>query len=236
MNIQRLSIASIALLLLTGCCGLLQPEPQTVLQTVVHTQQVPVTQIVEVPVTQIVEVEVEVTRPVEVTREVTRQVEITRIVRLTVERLVTATPEPTPIPEPTATRIAATAVPAVPTAQLLASMRTARQDMERFGGLIDVALRDGYIDCQEVVDLYAKIAASPTYDVSRGSDAVRNAYNSYRTAIDVFVSGARDLNQNCRDFLASGGGGGIPFQQWGVARQQVNQALSILIPAIESIQ
>lgn len=98
-----------------------------------------------------------------------------------------------------------------------------------------MAVRTGTISAQAVVDLYDLTVAAPTYDVSGSSDRVQNAYHNYRTAVEVFAAGARDMTQNCRDYLA-GGSGGIPFQQWGVARQRVNDALEVLNPAIENLQ
>jgi hypothetical protein len=226
----------VVLLVAAGCTSP-PPTPETVIETVVHTREVPVTRVVQVTN------QIEVTRLVEVTREVevTRLLEVTRLVEMTVERVVTATPEPTPTPLPPTevppTPIPVPTVPSVPVAALLDSMQTAREDMRNFAGLIDVALREGYISCQQVVDLYAKIVNAPTYDVSAGSPVVQNAYGAYRAAIDIFATGARDMNQNCSDFLASGGSGtGIPFQQWGMARDQVDEALKILDPAIESLQ
>jgi hypothetical protein len=118
---------------------------------------------------------------------------------------------------------------------LLQAMRSAKTDMERLGGLIDGALSSGSIDCQDVVNTYDRVANAPTFNVAGSGAAVQNAYNNYRAAISTFANGARDMAQNCRDFLASGGGGSIPFQQWGLARQRINDALTILNPAIESI-
>ena len=65
---------------------------------------------------------------------------------------------------------------------------------------------------------------------------MQNAYNGYWSAVQIFVSGARDMAQNCRDHIANPSGGSIPFQQWGVARQNVNDALAVLIPAIDSLE
>ncbi|MEW5985585.1 MAG: hypothetical protein AB1791_03030 [Chloroflexota bacterium] len=148
-------------------------------------------------------------------------------------------PTETPVPTNTATRQAAappTATRADVGSTLLAAMKDTRGDIESFGGLIDVALREGFVDCQEVVDFYDGVAASPTFDVSGSSGLVQGAYGSYRAAIDIFTTGARDMTQNCRDFLANPSGGTIPFQQWGLARLKVNDALNVLIPAIDSLE
>jgi hypothetical protein len=87
--VSRLGLALCVSLLISSLVACGPSEPETVVETVVHTRVAEV----EVPVT----VEVEVTRVVEVTREVkvdiTREVEVTRLV----ERIVTATPTPTPV-------------------------------------------------------------------------------------------------------------------------------------------
>lgn len=233
LRIQMTLIAFLIVGFLVGCSG----EPEIVVE------QIEITRVVteEVPVTVIVEntVEVDVTRLVEIEKEVEIEIEVTRLV----ERVVTATPSPTreptatPVPSPTLTPSPQPTAPPSPdiTAALLESMNSLRRNLEVFGGLIDVALNTGTIKAQEVVDLYDLTVAAPTYDVTWSSDSVQNAYNSYRTAVDIFAAGARDMAQNCRDFLA-GGGGTIPFQQWGVARQRVNDALDVLIPAIEILE
>ena len=61
-----------------------------------------------------------------------------------------------------------------------------------------------------------------------GSDTVVAASDQYRQAVAMFATGARDMAQNCRDFLASAEPGTIPFQQWGVARLRVNEAVAVL--------
>lgn len=151
----------------------------------------------------------------------------------------TAAPTDTPVPTNTATRQAAaqpTATRADASAALLAAMKDSRADIESFGGLIDTALREGFVDCLVVVNTYDAVAGAPTFDVSGSSSLIQGAYGSYRAAIDIFTTGARDMTQNCRDFLADPSGGTIPFQQWGLARQKVNDALNVLIPAIDSLE
>ncbi len=44
----------------------------------------------------------------------------------------------------------------------------------------------------------------------------------------MFMTGARDMTQNCRNFPASREPGTIPFQQWGVVRVRVNEAVGVL--------
>ena len=208
------------------------PVIETIEETVVV--EMPVT--VEVPVTQ------EVIQEVEVTREVIVEVEVTRIV----EQIVTATPEPatatttlsptnTPAPQVATSQPTSPPVASV-TEQLLTAMVTARDRMLSFGGMIDRAIGQGFIDCQEVVNVYDAVAAAPTFDVAGTSQTTQFGYGAYRQAIELFTNDTWDMTQNCRDFLANPGGGGIPFQQWGAARQAVNQAADILSPAINSME
>jgi hypothetical protein len=108
--------------------------------------------------------------------------------------------------------------------------------MEQFGGLIDVALGTGNITCQDVVDQYDAIAALPALNVAGGSDTVIAAADQYRQAVGMFADGTRDMAQNCRDFLVSREPGTIPFQQWGVARVRVNEAVAVLNAAARMLQ
>ncbi len=236
----RFALLSLLLTSLLACSSSEQDIGTPIHQTV--SAQTPVvltveqTVISEVPVT--VEVTRQVTREVEVIVETTVEVEITRLV----ERVVTATPtptsEPTDTPVPTDTPIpqapVPTALPDIATA-LLQTMIETRINMESFGGLIDVALTVGVIDCQVLVDTYDSIANTPTFDVSGQNDVMQYAYNGYRTSVQIFADGARDMTQNCREFLANPSRGGIPRQQWGPARQNVNNALDMLHPAIQSL-
>lgn len=135
----------------------------------------------------------------------------------------TSTSAPPPPPPPTTDQ----------TAQLLDSMKSVQSDLQRMGGMIDNAVRTGSVNCRDVVSTYDRIAGAPTYSGLSG-EAV-SAYSSYRSAITTFTNGARDMRQNCADFLA-GGSGSIPFSQWGRARQAVNQALDTLNPAIDRLE
>jgi hypothetical protein len=117
---------------------------------------------------------------------------------------------------------------------LLASMKSVQTDLQRMGGMIDNAVNTGSVNCRDVVNTYDRVANAPTYSGLTG-EAV-SAHGSYRSAISTFTNGARDMRQNCADFLASGGGGSIPFSQWGRARQAVNQALNTLNPAIDNFE
>jgi len=162
----------------------------------------------------------------------------------------TSTPEPTPTSTPTPTQtptetptptLTPTLTPtAVPTpniiAALLQAMRNTRRQIEEYGGLIDIATETRLIPCQQTVDLYDAIVNAPVFSVPAKDEVTQYAYNCYRQAIDIFAGGARDMTENCRAWLADPQPGVIPFQQWGLARQKVNDALSILIPAVERLE
>ncbi len=224
-----------ALLLLAACAS----EPVEVTREVIIEKEIEVTRVVEVTN------EVEVIEEVEVTRivEVEKEVEVTRIVEVEVE--VTAVPTETPVPTPTNTPAPQpanaepqpTSAPAVSLQdELLASMLQTRGNIDRYGGLIDGALRSGYIDCQDIVDTYDAIVNAPTYDVTNANDLVKNAYPAYRRAVEVYTAASRDMSENCRSWLADPSqGGGIDRQQWGLARAEVGTAVSIIQPAILSL-
>jgi serine protease Do len=140
-------------------------------------------------------------------------------------------------PTPTAAGPAPTATAAGSiTASLRQAMLNVKTDLERAGGQIDQAVGSGTINCTDVVNTYDRIVRAPTFNTSGSSATVRNAYDSYRAAVGIFSNGAKDMAQNCRDFLANPAGGSIPFQQWGNARQSVNNALDRLNPAIQSLR
>ena len=116
-------------------------------------------------------------------------------------------------------------------------MRDARSQIEGFGGSIDAAVGGGDLDCQLLVDLYDAAVDTLTLDVAGSSEAAQYAYNSYQQAVDIFSYGAHDLAENCRGWLADPDVEIIVTQQqWGFARQQINEALEILIPALEYLE
>lgn len=202
--------------------------------------EVEVTRLVEV--TREVEQEIEVTRQVEVPVEITLEVEVTRIVEVEVE--VTAVPTETPLPTPTNTPLPPSTTQdnsPPPTeaasieATLLATMIQARTSMQDLGGMIDAALRSGGISCQAIVDTYDSVVLAPTFDVTNENPTVQNAYAAYRAAIGVFGNGARDMAENCRTAIVENSGTTIGAQQWGLARQEVNFAVDIIHPAIQSL-
>lgn len=199
---------------------------------------------------------VEVPQTVEVTREVTRQV--TRVVQqvvtqeVEVTRIVTSEPTDTPIPTdtppptdtPTPTLVAspspmppATSRPAPDVnASLLEAMRMTRTRLEEFGGLIDEAVGTGVLRCEPTVEVYDVIVAAPTFDVAGSSETVQWAYGRYREAVGTFSNQSDGLAEQCRNWLEGGAKDTIQSAGWTRARASVNDALQLLIPAIEELE
>jgi hypothetical protein len=148
----------------------------------------------------------------------------------------TSPPQPTSAPAPTSPPAPPPPPPANVRTQLLAQMKATQQDMQNMGGMIDNAVNTGYINCRDVVSTYDRVVNAPSFDVSNADADTRSAHSSYRSSISIFSNGVRDLAENCRSFISGGGGGSIPFSQWGPARQSVNQALDVLNPAIENLE
>lgn len=228
-----------------------------------------VTRIVEVTVTVISEVEV--TRPVDITRLVEVVVEVTRETEIEVTRvvdnIVTATPrptrEPTNTPTPTAPVITDQESEADPAAilgsELLATMKSVRNDIQSYGFQIDAGLRQGYLICGPIIERHDRVAAAPAFDIAGGGIAVQNAYHNYQDALSIFLQGVNPLTLNCRNFVleptpailkppkgssgacigsnqALGCRGFIPNQQWTTARVKVNEADDILAIAISNLE
>ena len=219
MQKQALLAVLAATLLIASACA--EPEPEIVEVT----REVSVPQTVEVP------------RTVEVTREVTTivqevveaTVEVTRIERV----VVTASPPPTPTSSP----IAPTPLPTANVAsQLLVAMRGTRSDLEELGGVIDTAVRTGVISCQRTVDLHNTIVNAPMLDTSASTDAAASASDRYALAVEVYAEGGGALAEQCRNAMEGQGKNQIPAQTWTRARKGVNDALGILIPAIETLE
>jgi hypothetical protein len=119
----------------------------------------------------------------------------------------------------------------------LEAMRCTRKQIERLGGVVDRAVRSGLLSCQYTVDTYDSIVNAPTFDVSDEDEVTRWAYNRYREAVALIEDRGRDMSENCRSWLVDPNEDGVvPFQQWGLARDSVNEALDMLIPAIERLE
>lgn len=147
----------------------------------------------------------------------------------------TATPIPTQTltPSPTLTPfIIPTDTPRAGPAQpdFVTVVKNTRRQVEIFGGIIDIAAGgSGTIDCHLVVSSYEAVAFAPTLNVS---SSLGGAYQLYRNGVSVFATKARDMYQHCKDFLAGIAGADLPFQQWGPAREGVNEAGDLLRQAI----
>lgn len=203
----------------------------------------PATVIAEVPVTVEVIEEIEVTTEVEVTRIV--EIEVTRVVEVEITKIVEVTPIPSPTPEPSPTPTTAPQQAAAPAAtaqtasvedRFISEMEKVKREMTAYIQMIDGAFFNGFISCQEVVERHDRIKFSEQFDVSNESATVQGSYAVYRSAVDTFVNGTRDMTENCRSFLANPGAGGtIPQIQWGLARTTAEESVAIIIPAIQAV-
>lgn len=194
------------------------------------TAELPTTAVpITVEVTRIIEVEKEVTVevPVDVTRVVVETVIQTRELTVEVTRLVEV--EVTSTPEPTATANQTNGLGGFSDAQLLNSMNVLRSNLLELGGMLD----GGTVYCDDWLQKHDRIAGLPTYNITYANNNSKWAYDQYRSAIDTFVHSAKDMTENARVSCVSGGS--IPFQQWGLARQGINQATDILQPAIKAL-
>ena len=224
---RKIAVACVNVLVLITMFGCLGPKSANTLieQTLPPPTQTPVIviQVLEVTVTRVI--------------EVTRQVEVTRVVTL----VITATPEPTatptntPTPEPSSALPSAPAVSSMKT-QLLNSLIALRYEIEvmNFDELI-VKCSRGYED--SLTDHYESIIAYPSYDVTGSSAIIQKAHNDYRQAIAIINSTNRDLYTFCLDWIAKGKPQEYISQLTAsVARQGINDALGLILPAIELLQ
>ena len=136
-----------------------------------------------------------------------------------------------PSPTKTATSKPKTTAAVKPPLDFLGTVANVKKQVENFGGQIDIAVNSGSIDCQQIVDSYEFVAARSTLNNVPASLA--GAYGLYSQGVSLFLTKAADLYQNCKNFLADpNGGGGVPAQQWTVARTAVNDAGDLLRQAI----
>ena len=90
---------------------------------------------------------------------------------------------------------------------------------------------------QSIATNYEAVQAYPTYDVTGTSPEVQTAYSNYRQAIDVVLASNRDLYTMCIDWLAKGKPEELISRiTWSIARTGINDALALIIPAIELLQ
>ncbi len=225
----KVAYFSLLVVLFLAACGGGQEPASATPEVVVVPVTVEVTRLVEVEkeVTVEVPVEVEVTRLVTTTVVQVKEmpIEVTRLV--TVE--VTAVPEPTATPAPTTAAVATTRPTGFSDAQLLSSMNTLRQKLQEMGGMLD----SGILYCDDWLVKHDQVANMPTYNTAYANNTSKWAYEQYRAAINIFISSSKDMTENAR--LSCVPGSTIPFQQWGLARQGINQALDTVHPAIKAL-
>ena len=101
--------------------------------------------------------------------------------------------------------------------------------MLELGGMLD----GGTVYCDTWLEKHDLIANMPTFNISYANDTSKWAYEQYRAAINTFINSSKDMTENTRVSCISGST--IPFQQWGPARQGINQATDILQPAIKAL-
>lgn len=245
----KISLVVLSLFFLVACGSSVEEVAIAVNQTVESRPPEIVQETVEVPVTVEVEREVEVTRlvevevEVEVTSIVEVEMEVTRLVEVEVTPIPTATPLPSPTSPPLPTAVPNTgSAPAAPPpsasieSQFISEIEEVKRQMNNYVRMIDGALATGRLNCQEAVDIYDRVQFSAQFDVSNQRTEVQGAYGVYRNAVDVFVNGTRDMDGNCRSFLADpSSAGGIPQQQWGLARVEASKAVDIIVPAIRQV-
>jgi hypothetical protein len=142
-------------------------------------------------------------------------------------KLPTSTRSPTPTPTPTRTPTRRP-VPAGPT--FLETVVAVKQQVENFGGQIDIAVNSGQLDCQQTVNSYEYVAARAT--LKNVPASLAGAYGLYTQGVSLFLTKGADLYQNCKNFLANPSGGSVPALQWTVARTAVNDAGQLLRQAI----
>ena len=120
--------------------------------------------------------------------------------------------------------------------QLLSSLTSLRKEV------VAITYDVGTVACRRshdnsILNHYESIIVYPTYDVSHASPSVQSAYDNYGQAIAIVTSSNRDLYQNCLDWLAKGSPQEyISSLTWMTARQGVDQALQLIIPAINLLE
>lgn len=135
---------------------------------------------------------------------------------------------PTPSPRPTSTRgTPPTPAPtATPKVDFVTTVTAMKSQIASFGGTIDLAVDQGFLDCDQLVVQYLLIAAAPVLTVP---PELEGANALYRQGVDKFVDTSRDIFLNCSDPNSSGE---IPYQQWSNARAGVDAAVNLLQQAI----
>jgi hypothetical protein len=164
----------------------------------------------------------------------------------------TDTPAPTRTPKPTNTAAAQSSTRATPTRTpldllgasspsptrrpvaagptFLDTVVGVKKQVDNFGWQIDIAVNSGSLDCQQTVNSYEYVAARSI--LKNVPASLAGAYSLYTQGVPIFITKAADLYQNCKNFLASPSGAGVPALQWTVARTAVSDASQLLRQAI----
>ncbi|MCC7358918.1 MAG: hypothetical protein IT317_05545 [Anaerolineales bacterium] len=157
----------------------------------------------------------------------------------------TATPEPSATPtntvEPTATPTntrppvtlappTATVPPTQPGPDFVTSVIGVREQVKNIGWQIDLAVRSGFIDCQQVIDSYEYVF--DRRELAVGPDlAVAGA--TYQSATNLFHSQVKDLYAVCyTNKVLPQFSQLIGPQQWATARASINDIVPLLDQAI----
>ena len=138
---------------------------------------------------------------------------------------------PTPVPQPTSVA-AATATPDVPSGSgtfdgvaLRDTMVNVRWILEQMGGLLDRLVNGSTESCNEYMDYYFQLIASPTYETV--PPEWQGVYNEYAGAVYNVLTTNDGVASLCLH-----GGGVLNQQAYGTGRQGINISLDRLNPAI----
>lgn len=124
-----------------------------------------------------------------------------------------------------------------PSKALLDSMRNLKKSVQLLANDNPDFITCNRDSAESVPNNFEAIINYPTYDVTQSSSVVQDAYNRYRQAISIIQTTNHDLYQNCVSWLAgTNTSSTIPFQTWGLARQGVSNALTVLEPGIAELE
>ncbi|MBN1318826.1 MAG: hypothetical protein JXA42_25320, partial [Anaerolineales bacterium] len=112
-----------------------------------------------------------------------------------------------------------------------------RSNLVSFGGLIDesVAADNPSLNCMPLSDMYDSLTQQTTIDVSQDQQNVQNAYGMYVEALSQFHARSIMLVENCRKQLAGESTNGVSSNQWELAREAVDNAISLIEPQIRKL-
>jgi len=111
----------------------------------------------------------------------------------------------------------------------VAIAKDVRSQVDGIGGQIDLALRIGGFDCQQLVNSYEYVVAR--HDLTLPPD-VAGPYATYQAGINVFIDKVHDLYNDCVFILGAPYYHFIPKETWGLARIGVNDSRDLITQAI----